>query len=190
MQHFESKLVSPPEDQPVSLDDVKAMLKFPTNAPSSEDSLIDIFRLAAISSAENFLNRKLITQTWEMQLDCFPCYEILLPYGELQSVEAISYIDPAGVIQTWDSSLYRVDAVSLRARITPVYGQFFPSTLSVTHAVTVRFVCGYGDQAEDVPQDIRLGILFAARSWYDNRASGDLPKTSESLFWPYRLIEF
>jgi uncharacterized phiE125 gp8 family phage protein len=189
---FLSTLVTPPAAEVVSLDEVKAMLKFEAS-PNPEDALLDIFRLGAIAMAENFLNRKLLTQTWDLTLDGFPCssdcQEIWLPYGATQSVTEIKYLDTDGVEQVWDAALYRLDTVYSQGRITPAFGEVFPQTQAVKGSVTIRFVCGYGDAPSDVPQEIRLAILFSTRVWYDNRASGDMPTTAQSLLWPHRLVE-
>jgi uncharacterized phiE125 gp8 family phage protein len=176
----------------VTLAEVKAMLKF-DDGLTSEDDLLDVFRLAAIAAAENFLNRKLLTQTWSLTLDGFTCnpycQEIWLPYGSTQSISEIRYIDQSNVEQVWDSSLYRLDGVYSQGRITPAYGEVFPATPSVKGSVTITFVCGYGDTSSSIPDEIRLAILFAVRNWYDNRSSGDIPQAAQLLLWPHRILE-
>ncbi len=174
---------------PVSLAEAKAMLKF-DDSLTLDDALIVAFLKTAVAAAENFLNRRLITQTWDLKRDAFPCGTIYLPYGQLQSVTSVSYLDTAGANQTWATNRYRVDADSEPGRITPAYGEIYPCTHPVTHAVTIRFVCGYGDASGDVPEEIRLAILLATRIWYDQRSDGSLPKSAEMLLWPHRLLEF
>jgi uncharacterized phiE125 gp8 family phage protein len=176
----------------VTLPEVKVMLKF-DDGLTSEDALLDTFRLGAIAGAENFLNRKLLTQTVAYVLDCFPCasncQEIWLPFGSTQSITQIQYIDASGESQIWDAGFYRLDAVYSQGRITPAYGEVFPQTWPVKGAVSITFVCGYGDDSETIPQEIRLAILFAIRTWYDHRSSGDLPQAAQSLLWSHRIME-
>lgn len=189
MSHYALSLVTPPAVDPVTLGEAKAMLKF-DDGLVDDDALIVAFLKSAIAAAENFLNRRLITQTWDLKLDAFPCGTIQMPYGALQSVTSITYLDTSGASQTWDASKYRVDTTSLQGRITPAYGEVYPYAYPVTNAVTVRFVCGYGSTPGDVPEDIRLAILLATRLWYDTRADGDLPDHCRALLWPHRLMEF
>jgi uncharacterized phiE125 gp8 family phage protein len=182
-------LVTPPTASPVSLAEAKAMLKF-DDSLTADDALIVAFLKTAVAATENFLNRRLMTQTWEMKRDAFPCGTICLPYGRLQSVASINYLDTASVNQTWATDRYRVDTDSVPGRVTPGYGEVYPYTHPVTNAVTIRFVCGYGDTPGDVPEEIRMAILLATRIWYDQRVDGNLPKSAEMLLWPHRLVAF
>lgn len=116
--------------------------------------------------AESILKRYLITQTVDLYLDRFPCWEITLP--PLQSVTSITYIDAEGVEQTLSPSRYLVDATSAPARITPAYNQIWPCARYQNNAVKVRFVAGYGDAA-DVPECIKHWIMMKVKHAYDNR---------------------
>ena len=126
---------------------------------------------AAREYLEAFTRRALLTQTWDLKLDAFPCADevIWLPKPPVASVTSITYLDTAGASQTWSSSLYRTDLpagpMAQRARITPAYAQYYPSTYGVTNAVTVRFVCGYGG-ATDVPAMLRACVLEHVRASY------------------------
>jgi len=116
--------------------------------------------------AESILKRYLITQTVDLYLDYFPCWEITLP--PLQSVVSITYIDDQGNEQTLSSDKYLIDAVSKPARITPVFGEIWPVTRYQNNAVKVRFIAGYGTAA-DVPECIKHWIMMKVKDAYDNR---------------------
>ncbi len=133
---------------------------------------------AARKRAEKDLYRGLITQTWQMFLDCFPlsCPTIEIPLPPLQSIESVKYIDTDGDEQTLDTSLYQVDAKSEPARLAPAAGETWPSTKSQTlNAVTIEFKIGYGDVAADVDavgdvdEDLILGMLQLIGHWYEHR---------------------
>jgi uncharacterized phiE125 gp8 family phage protein len=145
---------------------------------------------AAREYAETFTHRGFITQTWDLTLYGFPCSEdvIWLPKAPLVSVTSVSYVDTAGVTQTWSSTLYTVDApVGPKARvgcIVPNYGQIFPSTRDVVNAVTVRFVAGYGAAAA-VPSLIKACLKEHVRA---SRLRGDADASLTILNWVDRQL--
>lgn len=141
-------------------------------APSTNttaDPLLSTLIRSARELAEQELGRYLITQTLDAYLDEFPCGadgEIRLP--PLQSVTSIVYTDDNGDEQTLDASLYRVDAVSIPARIHPAYGTTWPTTRRQSNAVRVRFVGGYG-LAAAVPRCVKIWMGVAIKAGWDNR---------------------
>mgnify|MGYP001608735830 FL=1 len=144
-------------------------------APSTNttsDPLLTMLIKSARAAAETELHRYLITQTLDAYFDAFPAYEddedytIKLP--PLSSVTSITYVDTDGATQTLSASGYLVDAKSEPARITPAYGESWPSTREQNNAVIVRFVGGYGS-ASAVPQCIRNWMLIRIKTLYDNR---------------------
>lgn len=152
-------LYTAPVGEPVSLDEAKQHLRVDTDDENGE---IDGCIAAAREYVETFTQRPLLTQTWDLKLDAFPCGEaIVLPLPPVSAVSSISYIATDGTTTTWSSSLYDTDLPAgpkaQRARITPAYGQSYPSTRDVMNAVTVRFVCGYGT-AGAVPELIKVAM--------------------------------
>jgi uncharacterized phiE125 gp8 family phage protein len=120
-----------------------------------------------------------------------------LPKAPVTSVTSVTYLDTSGVSQTWSSSLYLTDLPTgphaARARITPAYAQYYPSTYDVPNAVTVRFVAGYTN-ADAVPMAIKAAMLFLIGHWYMNRSAvaigsnnipTAIPMTVEALLWPF-----
>jgi uncharacterized phiE125 gp8 family phage protein len=189
-------LVSQPAVEPVTLAETKTHLRVDD---FSEDELIDNLRVAAREYVENFTSRKLITQTWDLKLAAFPCGGCLeLPFAPVSSVTSITYVDTAGVSQTWSSANYTVDAPSgpfaMPGRITPVYGVVWPSTQNVINAVTVRFVVGYGATPWTVPYLLRAAIKVLVGHWFANRepvAVGtivtDIPLSVQSMLWSFKF---
>jgi len=140
-------------------------------APSTNtttDPLLAMLIAAARGAAETITRRALITQTWDLVLDCFPYWEMSIPLPTLQSVTTITYIDANGATQTLAADQYLVDTKSEPARITPAYGLVWPSTRYQTNAVTVRFVAGYGT-ASAVPQAIKNWMLIRIKQMYGQR---------------------
>ncbi len=188
-------LVTAPAVLPIGLQESKDHLNVDH---ADHDALIDALIGAAVEQAEGFLGRALITQTWDWKLDRFDAAALeAVPKAPLQSVTSITYTDTAGAGQTWDAAKYRVDTDSQPGRITPAYGESFPSTRAETNAVTARLVAGYGAGVGAVPFQIKAAILIMVADLYLNRESfvvgtiaAKLPQTAETLLWPKRMVNF
>lgn len=196
-------LYAAPTLEPVDLDEAKAHCNVDVN---DDDELIRGLIAAARQTVETHTRRALCEQTWDLKLDTFTdChyYEdgaIVLPFPPVSSITSITYLDTSGDSQTWSSSLYRTDLPSgphaSRARITPAFGVYWPSSYSVISAVTIRFVCGYGD-ANDVPEPLKAAIKMLVSHWYRQRepvtvGAGNtamaIPITIDHLLWPFRAF--
>jgi uncharacterized phiE125 gp8 family phage protein len=152
-------------------------LKGPAVVPVSPQEFVDHARLngltvdrqpdlierelnAATQRAESYLRRSLITQTLTGVYAPEACgsataYLMLLPRGKVQSVESITM---GG--ETIDEALYRLEwnTVLLDQQLMGL--------------ATVEWMSGYGDEADDVPDAIREGILQYATLLYEGR-TGD-----------------
>lgn len=135
---------------------------------STSDPLLSALITTARMAAEHRTGRALITQTQDLYLDGFPCWEINLPMPELQSVTAITYVDNSGVTQTLDAAEYQVDSASEPARLTPAFGKVWPPARWQMNAVKIRYICGYGTAA-DVPQMLKQWMLMAVSTMYSQR---------------------
>jgi uncharacterized phiE125 gp8 family phage protein len=174
------KLVTGPAREPIHLAEAKLHLKVEHNA---DDSLILASIQAARGYAEGFTARQLVTATYDLMLDCFPCSSwicpIEVPRPPLQSVISIIYIDTTGITQTLDPTRYIVDTNSEPGRIMLAYGQSWPPTRVIMNAVTIRFMAGHATPFladATVNQFTALGRTFATndvlRLW---NSGGALP---------------
>lgn len=140
-------------------------------ASTPEDSLITSLIAAATSEIDGgpgWLNRALITQTWKLTLDEFPCWQIRLPLPPLQSVTHVKYIDANGTEQTLSSALYRVMTDGEPGYIEPIYNGSWPVTRDESGAVRITFVCGYG-AASAVPELIKAYMKFRVGQMFEHR---------------------
>lgn len=164
------RLITPPVQEP--LDQAEAKLHLRVDGLEEDVRIWHLIK-AARQQMEGERGVALITQTWELGLPGFPSCGIVLPRPPLQSVTSVSYVDQAGVTQTWGSTSYTVVNASgpkaRRARIVPVYGQFYPSTQGVPEAVTVRFVAGFGASPMHVPEPLRQALLLHIGELYRDR---------------------
>jgi uncharacterized phiE125 gp8 family phage protein len=190
-------LYAAPTTLPVTLDEVKAHLRIDDDQVT-EDALLFGLIHAAVEYAETFTRRALITQTWDLKMDRFPCGPIVLPKAPLQSVSSITYTDSNGDSQTWGSSNYIVDTASKPGMVHTAYQVSWPVARDIVNAVTVRFVAGYGTTLASVPESIRLAMLLMIAHWYENREAftaspmsyQKAPESAEALLWNHRVLEF
>ncbi len=163
-------LVTPPAIEPVSITEAKKALKLDLD-DTSEDTDITAFIIAAREYCEDFQNRAFITQTWEASFDDWPCHEIKLPKGSLQTVNSVSYTDSSGAITVLaEATDYIYSTRGILGRLTPSYGKTWPSfTPFPLDAVVIKFTCGYGDSELDVPEKVKLAIKLLVGYWHENR---------------------
>lgn len=204
---FGLQLITGPAVEPVSLAMAKQHLLVDAGN-TQDDALISAYISAARQYCEKQTHRAFFDQTWCLALDHFPIgwvgqgtvgpqefgnwyygdwffkgLTIQLPYSQVQSVASITYADQFGLPQTLAPSAYTLDTITEPARITPVYGTYWPITaMYVPGNVRVTYVAGsYGDGVEvnTCPQVIVLAILMLVAHWYQNREASAAQSLSE-----------
>ena len=147
---------------PVSVDEFKTQTRLDYLRPETYPRLVEV----ATAAVEAFTRRSLITQEWTLQADSFPgSRTFVLPRGPLQTVTAITYLDPNGLDQTVSTSLYGFAA---DGRVYLLPGESWPTGVyEVPGAVTITYVTGYGDQPEDLPHELRHAVMMLAVHYFD-----------------------
>lgn len=195
-------LITAPTVEPVSLSDAKLMCKVDLSA---DDSLFTILIQAARERAEGATNRAWLSQTWEFVLDQFPDDGFIeLPKPPLQTVSSVKYVDTTGTLQTWAATNYLIKhdtatppvlaARQPRGVLSLAWGVVWPLTRGTVGDVRIRFVCGYGTAAGNVPSILRQAILLDIATLYRHRdnvmtsgATGiQLPGGSDDIYRQYR----
>lgn len=138
---------------------------------SAEDTWITSRIKAVRRWCQDYRGESFITQTWELALDDWPKYGYLeLPYGPLQSVTSVKYYDTDSTENTWSSTLYTVNIYYNPGRVVPNFSEVFPSNvLRTTQGIIAKYIAGYGDDTEDVPEELRLAMLMLVGHFYENR---------------------
>lgn len=162
---------------------------------SDEDTYITSLIAAAEAYLDGYsgvLGRALVTQTWAQSFSDFPsCDEIRLPLGQIQSVSSITYYDEANSSQTLAASDYSVVTDGGGPKIVLAADASWPGTYDRPDAVTVTWVCGYGDAA-DIPEAIIHAAKLLIGQWFDRReVEGDPGEASfavSALLKPFRKV--
>ena len=146
------------------LEDIKNHLRIPVGETDEDDFLIGLHN-SAQEYVENYTNRKLLTQSWNVYFDDWPdgdSFEI--PYPPLQSIPStgVVYTNSTNDSTTWGSTKWSYDAVSEPGRLVREYEESSWPTTATLHnnnPIAIEFVCGY-TTASNIPQSIRQAMLL------------------------------
>lgn len=154
---------------------------------SVEDTYLEALITSARRIIESVLNRRLVTQTWELALDEFPRSDrIRIPYPPLQTITSVIYYDEDETAATFDDDYYHVDTYDEPGHVVLVSGQNWPSTtLRTVNGVIIKYDCGYGDAASDVPGEYRQAVKMLAAELYEHREATDRLYTTKFSELPY-----
>jgi len=185
------KLITAPTAEPLVLADVKTRLSI---KDTEDDSDITAYIQAAREQAESYMDRSIITQTWELALDGFS-NEIELPKGPVQSITSVKYYDTDDVEQTVNSADYVLnDYDELKPVLIEAKDSDWPATNGFTNNVKVRYVTGWGDAA-DVPEDVKTAMLLAIGHWIRFQAVAEsgiptrMPRQFYDLLQRHRVVK-
>jgi uncharacterized phiE125 gp8 family phage protein len=160
-----------PAKEPVGPDDlVKVHLHVDGG---DEDALITNAIKASREWAEAEMGRACIQQTLELRLPVFCGPYIEIPMPPLIQVVSVTYLDYAGVRQTWDPTLWSFSAPAGercgRGRLFPLPFGIWPVAMEFHDSVIITFKAGYGLEPANVPASIRSAILLQVGDLYRNR---------------------
>lgn len=176
-----TKILTRPTALAVSIEDARLELRIDG---TDLDPVIRA-RIAEITEhAEHVMGRSIMRQTWQEIGDSFSGV-IRLYNPPLISVSSVKYIDTAGILQTVPVTDYWVDDGELAAYVIPKYG--WPSCALQPNAVTVEYVCGYGDTPAAVPPVIHGYIIAKLIEQFD--ASNKTEQTSVQASYIDSLLD-
>lgn len=183
-------MTSAPASEPVTVAEAKAHLRVDGAA---EDALIASLILTSRLHVEAALSLALITQSWQLRLDCWPDARTLeLPLRPLQAVEEVRVLDAAGTATIVPVNQYLTDVASTPPRL--VRRTALPQPGLEAGGIEIDLVAGYGDEPEDVPAPIRQALLLLIAHWYEHRdpievGSPDVsvPSAVSDLLAPFRI---
>lgn len=147
-------------------------------------SLFGFWIEEATEALERETGRSFLNKTYDLTLDCFPCGVIEFPVNPVVSVSSVTYIDGNGDSQTWASSHWLLDTSREPARLSPAYGESWPTTQGRMNAVTIRFLAGYGTLPGNALERARHAVRLWVAESYRTREAGCLSKDAMRA-WEY-----
>lgn len=168
MSHFSLTLVSAPAVEPLVIGDVREALRL---GEHDEVPLLERYITSARQQVEHDTQRKLVTQTWDVSIDEWPCGTdpLALPIAPIQSVTSITAYAEDGTSSVWSTDNYAVDAASTPPRIYLKSGMSWPSDRRSHVAGVIRVVAGYGSSGASVPMGLRTAIEYLVAHRFENR---------------------
>jgi uncharacterized phiE125 gp8 family phage protein len=160
MPWYPLTVTTPAASEPITLADAKARCRIDDNA---SDEVVNALIAAARSHVEAYTGLRLIKQTISAKCDCFDDL-YLLPFGPVQTVLSIAYVDLDGADQTLATSVYEVRVDGLEASVVLKYGQAWPSILPGSR-ITVMAEIGF----DKVPESITIAMMYAIATWNEHR---------------------
>lgn len=156
---------------PITLQDAKDHLRIDSDITASDLYVLGLIE-AATEAAEDYMRRKLVTQTVVKYFYAWPAVGFRLPYGNLQSVTTIKYTDYEENQSTLADTEYLVDTNTpdLVGRVILAYNKTWPTdTLSKKSPIEITYVCGYGLTKAHVPMRARQAIMIEISDRFENR---------------------
>lgn len=200
------KLATAPNEEPISLAEAKAFLRVDASA---ENALITSLIIAARRFVEKNTGRALITQTWDLWLDCFPHKRkigaaadsdfdggviegpinyvkesvnfIEIPKSPLVSVTHLKTYDSSETEAVMSTDDYGVDVISEPGRLYLKFGKIWPAViLRPRNGINIRFVAGFG-AASAVPDDIKQAMYLLIGHWFEHREAAITGSISQEV---------
>lgn len=174
---------------PISLEEAKEHLRV---TDTNSDSYIQGLIAAVTQEVEDYTGRTLITTQYSWKMDCFPnSYELYVPKGPLQAVSSITYIDTDESTDTWGSTYYSYDTVSMPGRIYPAYQETWPVTLDIQNAVTVTYTAGQSSHMGGVPEMLKMAMKWKIHDyWFGRSGSAAQSTVSDSVLTQFKIPSF
>lgn len=176
-------VITPPNKEPVTLDEAKGSVKVFHN--DDDDRITSLIKTGREFS-ESYCNIVAMTTVYELSLDVFPQSVFTLNTNPLQYVDSIKYIAPGSPrveITLIEGVDYYADVITQGGRIFPLGS--WPSVASEPNAVKIRFTAGYIDQ-KNVPEQIKDGIKAYIIYLYDT--DDTMLKAAKNILWPQRIL--
>ena len=166
-------LITAPASEPITLQDAKDQARV---CDDSDDDLITSYITAAREYVETVTGRKLITQTWEQRLECFPHYPPAIAFHlyPVRSIVSVTYIDGDDAEQTVADEDYVLRVGRLPQIIEPAYNSEWPS---FSREVKIQVTVGDATAPEAAVHAIRLLVAH----WYEHREAVVVGQTPTSV---------
>jgi len=208
------QLIQGPASEPVSVVDQAAFSWFDppdelTGSPPATNPDYTLV-LSQIKTSREEIERLtrfcLMKQTWKLTLPGFPNRRPVFgypvspyPFGQpeqdaielvrhpVQSIQSVKYLDPTGVEQTLDESIYELANDSIVLQI----GQVWPFAARRDDAVRVIYTAGYDPSASPpnpTPERLITAVKFLAGWYHENRLPASTQPTQDVMFTVTNLL--
>jgi uncharacterized phiE125 gp8 family phage protein len=158
-------VIAAPTAGPLSLAAAKEFLRLDAD-DTAFDGEVTVHLTGACQRIEQATGTRLMTQVVSLGAGSFADLA-RLPIGPVQSVDSITYVDPAGAEQELAEDAYELFGAELECGIRPTFGRAWPIAANRPGAITVEATLGYAS----LPPAIRVALLLTVRALFDDRSA-------------------
>lgn len=171
MAQYGLTLVTAPALEPITTAEARLQCGVADESAAYFDSKLLPFVQAARKKFESDTGRAVMTQTWDYTFDLWPygLEAIYIPKAPVSAITSVKYYDTNNAQQTLATSVYKTFLDREPAEIRLKNGQQWPSLYGEQGVITVRFVAGYGDATNEVPEDAKSAIKLKLTDLFENR---------------------
>ncbi len=189
LQRFGVLQIGDVEGEPITLEDGRAQCNldvFGSPPESEHDFWLETVGIpAARQYCENYKGVAYAPRIMEIASNAFPASEMNLPFGPVQSITSVVYLDTDGVEQTMDAADYTLDLYSTPARLLLAYGATWPAARDTTNSVKVRYATGYSlpdaSPIAVLPPLAKAAMLLMVGHLFANREGVVMPDAAMEL---------
>jgi uncharacterized phiE125 gp8 family phage protein len=189
-KNYAYKVITAPSKPYMDLDLIKTHLKIDNN---DEDTYLEFLGNAVFIFAEQQTRRTLLTTEYETFRDSFATRGFEIRKTPMQQVSKLEYRDQS--TDSWEilhTDKYVVTDENYYSRIIRANNQQWPIEYDRGQQnIKITFTAGYGDNFEDIPDDLKLAMLNHVARVHDDRGDCDieraLPLTSDAIYNKYRV---
>jgi len=166
-----SRVIDIPDSEPITLDEAKTHLEV---TGTSKDNYITSLITTARRLCEAYCGLSFVSQERRIMLDRFPCGEIIVPYGPVQSIDSFTYLKTDLTTGTLVLNTdFMLDNHSELARLFPLEDSElgdWPDTALRPNAVTIEYTAGYDDISYNpLPEQVKQAMLLQIGAMFENR---------------------
>ncbi len=164
---LQARILEPPTELSISVDDLKLYLRHDPSVAAEEDALLaDLIREAEAWVAMRQW-RTIMPTKYQATMEDWR-WPLELPLPNLLSVEAIEYRNDAGAWTTFSAANYDPLTTATPGLVLLKSGVTLPTLYDTEQPVRVTWIAGYAN-ADAVPELTRAAIRAMARWLYDHR---------------------
>lgn len=175
-----TSLITAAASEPLDLTEVASHLRLSADERTAQETLLQTLLASSRDHCERFTGRALISRELELWLShwweegIFRDGRLRLPWPVVSLIESVKYLDSDGTLQTfsastgWDAELPEGDHAP-RAEVFLRHGQCYPSARRQPASIKIQYTTGYGDTPDDVPGQIKHGLLIWIAEAYARR---------------------
>jgi len=136
---------------------------------TDEDGFLTTLIAAARLHVEGITGQAMISQSWRFVLDGWPGRRtIALPVGPVRELLAVTAYGLDGTPTDLALGQFQLETGPARQLFLPAIVEGMPVTRP-HNGIEIDYVAGFGDDADDVPPDLRHAVLTLIGYWFEHR---------------------